>query len=71
MVDLMTETTYCIHEGSDPCIIVGPRAWVYWNNAWKEVHYTEISYNSAVVSKERFDREFGELPPLPPPKPRK
>ena len=40
-------------------------AWCFADGAWREVDSTEVFMKAAVVSKETFERMFGELPPLP------
>jgi hypothetical protein len=34
-------------------------------SAWKEIHKAETTFDAAVVTKERFDKTFGQRRPLP------
>ena len=61
----MAETEYLIMAGLFPTIAVGPRAWFFADGKWKEIQRAELAYNVAVISKERFNRTFGHLPPVP------
>jgi hypothetical protein len=41
------------------------KAWCFANGAWREVNSADVAMKAAVVSKETFDKIFGELPALP------
>jgi hypothetical protein len=61
----MTDLDYCILDGSFACIVDGEFAWFFSHGEWHPIPSGDAHHNARVVTKDYFDRLFGELPPLP------
>ncbi|HEX9323709.1 MAG TPA: hypothetical protein VF913_16555 [Xanthobacteraceae bacterium] len=57
--------TYCVLDLSLPCVVRGADAWFFSRGEWHWVCSGDPIHNARVVSKDYFDRTFGDLPPLP------
>ena len=48
-----------------PCLYTEGEAWWFNDGKWKRFDSADAAMNASVWSKEKFDRTFGQLPPLP------
>jgi hypothetical protein len=56
---------YCVLDGSLPCMLDGADGWFFSAGAWHWICSGDVIHNGRVVSREYFDKVFGDLPPLP------
>jgi hypothetical protein len=66
----MNKPYYCNYAGL-PTIIDETRAWSFVEGAWREINRIEAYTKAQLMGELEFGRVFGELPPLPSPKPRR
>jgi hypothetical protein len=60
----MMKIRYATLEGR-PVLVSKTEAWWVIDGAWKPMHLAEASFNARLLTKERFDRAFPDLPQLP------
>jgi hypothetical protein len=50
---------------SHPAIFTADEAWLLFRDTWRELGAFEVSFGAGLMSKEKFERVWGALPPLP------
>jgi hypothetical protein len=51
---------------SNPARFTDEEAWVFDGRDWKQFNPAEVQMHAALLTEATYQREFGELPPLPP-----
>lgn len=59
-----TQIRYGFFE-SMPAIFTRYEAWVLYANEWREINAGEVTTNAGLMSKDKFEKSYGKLPPLP------
>lgn len=66
MADTLTRTiTYGVYDGHYAAVFNDTEAYVFSGVKWDKSLVADMLNNTGVVSKEKFDRVFPNLPPLP------
>jgi hypothetical protein len=60
----ITTLAYGSFEGM-PAVFTKDRALVLYADTWHELGRFEVSFSAALMSKAKFDKTYGALPPLP------
>jgi hypothetical protein len=61
---LMPTLAYGSYE-SHPAIFTNAEAWVFLGGDWRSPGPFEVSFGASIMSKEKFEKTYGKLPPLP------
>jgi hypothetical protein len=60
----MDPTGYCSWDG-EPAFYTFGKAWVFRSGKWVEANSWSVGHEARAMTKEAFEKKFGQLPPPP------